>query len=498
MASDGERTSSPNRRRRRLWIAGSIVLGVIVLVLVSMVATDQSLFCDSCHEMRPYYQAWVAGSHYRHASCVQCHVASGIPADVVHKFTALSELWAHFASKPMFPAPGAGQRVLNSQCEYCHPSKKDRPPGLNFSHKQHAAKDIQCAVCHSQTGHAVTLVDLQSAGILRPGTTVPYSVIPASVGTAGPSVPGHTPVACVRCHDMLAMRCTACHSTAPSVHVAGANCAKCHTAEQAAWSSPKNLHAASAQQILGVPEHNRNEVPKDDCLLCHSMFQAIQFHASVDPSGTAPGSKIPTSSYGPVDDPASTYYSGAISHFITPVNAKGPWTITNGTDWQATKCEVCHEPSSTARYKLAKYGAWLDTQPQAAYIQLDTGMPTAYAYLFKKNAYVKTSYSDQTTISVHATKLCDSCHDPDDQGGDPAKIIGGTDYGPQGGDSRAYMTTSHAGLGCIDCHKPHDFMPEEDAAAVGDSKCNRPGCHTTAAKLAGPSGPGVVHTNHIP
>jgi nitrate/TMAO reductase-like tetraheme cytochrome c subunit len=498
MASNEEKPSPPDRRRRGFWIAGSIVVGVLLLAILSAVATDQSLFCDSCHEMRPYYKAWVAGPHYRPASCVECHVAPGIPQDVAHKFTALSELWAHFTSNPMFPAPGAAQRVSSSWCVQCHASKKDSPAGFDFSHKKHAAKGIQCVVCHSQTGHAVTLVELRSAGILRPGTTVPYSESPIPAGKAGNPVPGHAPVACIRCHDMLAMRCTACHVAAPGVHVAGKDCAKCHTSEKALWSSAKNLHSASAQQILGVADHNRAEVPKDDCLLCHSMFQAIQFNVVVDPAGTAPGTKIPKSSYGPVDDPASTYYSGAISHFITPVNAKGPWTITNGTDWQATKCEVCHEPSSTAKDKLAKYGAWLDTQPKAAYIQLDQGMPTAYSYLFKKNSYTRSVYTSQTAFAVHATKLCDSCHDPDDQGGDPAKVIGGVNYGPQGGDSRAYMTTSHVGLGCIDCHKTHDFTPEEDTAAVGDSKCNEPGCHTTAAKLAGPSGPGVVHTNHIP
>ena len=126
-------------------------------------------------------------------------------------------------------------------------------------------------------------------------------------------------------------------------------------------------------------------------------------------------------------------------------------------------------------------------------------MPTAYNHVFDgKKTYVKTSYSDQSTLSVQATKLCDSCHDPDDQGGDPAKMLGGRNYGPQGGDSRAYVTSAHASLGCVDCHKTHDFAPEQDSAAVKDGKCNALGCHTTARKLGGPSDPGFVHTNHIP
>jgi hypothetical protein len=289
-------------------------------------------------------------------------------------------------------------------------------------------------------------------------------------------------------------------------HVAGLDCTRCHEPQSTQWSSAEDLHAASAATILGVKAHNNAEVPKDDCLLCHSMFQAVGLHATVDPTGTASGTKVAKSAYGPVDDPAQTYYSGAVSHFITPVTAKGPWTITNASEWQATKCEVCHDPSSGATAKLAKYGAWLDSQPTAGYIQLDTGMPVAYAYLYetsqiKRNQgdYVRTDYKDQSAISVHGTKLCDSCHDPDDQGGDPAKVVSGRNYGPQGGDSRSYMTANHANLGCIDCHKGHTFAPETSAQAATDTKCIGMGCHNVGAPAPRTAtDPGVVHTNHIP
>lgn len=293
--------------------------------------------------------------------------------------------------------------------------------------------------------------------------------------------------------------CGADVTNPPVKHVAGMDCAHCHIAEQALWASSSDLHAASAREVLDVTEHNNAEVPKDDCLLCHSMFQAVQYHAVVDPTGTVSGTKIAPAVYGPVDDKTQTYYSVAVSHFITPATAKGPWAITNEGDWKATRCEVCHDPASKDLFKLAKYGAWLDSQPKAAYIPLDTGMPVAYNYVLSKGAYVKSDYARQTVISAHATKLCDSCHDPDDQGGDPAKVIGGVNYGPQGGDSRSYVTASHANLGCIDCHKSHDFTPESAAQAVLDVNCIGYGCHDRSTPLPkSPSDPGVVHVNHIP
>jgi hypothetical protein len=289
-------------------------------------------------------------------------------------------------------------------------------------------------------------------------------------------------------------------ATVPFKHVAGSECATCHQLQQAQWASPADLHSAPPQAVLGVTDHNSNEVPKDDCLLCHAMFQAVSLHAVVDPTGTAAGTKVPKSVYGPVDDPTQTYYSGAISHFLRPINTKGPWTISNGSDWRATKCEVCHEVTSSNPYSLAKYGAWLDSQPTGAYIQLKTGMPIAYNHVLKKsNTYVKTEYSDQSSVSALATRLCDSCHDPDDQGSDPAKIIHGANYGPQGGDSRAFVTADHANLGCVDCHQTHDFTPETVARAVYDPNCIGLGCHNvTAPAPTKPTDPGVVHTNHIP
>jgi hypothetical protein len=293
--------------------------------------------------------------------------------------------------------------------------------------------------------------------------------------------------------------CGASPTPPPFHHVAGLDCAKCHQEEQKDWSSPQDLHAASAAEVLGVADHNIAEVPKDDCLLCHAMFQAVSLRATVDPTGTVPGTKIPTSVYGPVDDTSQTYYSGAISHFLSPVNSKGPWTITSQSDWQATKCEVCHEPSSNDIHKLAKYGTWLDSQPKAGYIELDTGMPVAYNYVLQNSAYVRNAYEEQSALSIHATKLCDSCHDPDDQGGDPAKVINGKNYGPQGGDSRAYVTANHAGLGCIDCHKGHTFTPENSTQAQADTNCIGLGCHNERIPApTSPADPGVVHTNHIP
>jgi hypothetical protein len=239
-------------------------------------------------------------------------------------------------------------------------------------------------------------------------------------------------------------------------HVANANCAGCHATEQSQWAQAADLHALSPVACLTDATHNTSELLVDNCLKCHSTFQ----------------------------------YALGVAHFVTPVNQvgspAGTWTALNVADWQATKCEVCHDPSATNTAKLAKYGSILDGPWSAGYTSV-SALPAAYQKVIDiatgdTSTYI---YPDQTTLAVQATKLCNTCHDPADQGGDSAITQGGINYGPQGGDSRAYVGANHEGFGCIDCHAPHNFMPVNP-----DTTTACKSCHSVART-------GKVHFNHL-
>ena len=274
------------------------------------------------------------------------------------------------------------------------------------------------------------------------------------------------PTGCETCHGSTTQpaksggpsrtSCFSCHN-----HASDARCADCHLVQQRLWASAENLHAAAAADILANVDHNTAELLNDDCLKCHSPFQV--------PLGVA--------------------------HFVTPLNQTGQpagtWTVVNSGDWQATKCVACHDPVSTNINKLAKYGSVLDGSWKPSYTKI-SDLPSAYQTVVGPTGTVSTfTYVDQTTLAVQATRLCNSCHDPADQGGDPNITVGGIDYGPQGGDSRAYVTTSHQGLGCIDCHPTHDFTP---AAPETTASCAGSACHSTSKA---DSLPGKVHFNHL-
>ena len=274
------------------------------------------------------------------------------------------------------------------------------------------------------------------------------------------------PAGCESCHGSTTdpsksggtskVSCFSCHN-----HSTNAHCADCHPLQQGLWASANNLHAASVAEVLTNADHNTAEMLNDNCLKCHSPFQV----------------------------------SLGVAHFVTPVNQvgqpAGSWTALNAGDWQATQCGACHDPFSTNIDKLAKYGSVLDGTWKAGYTKI-SDLPAAYQTVIDATGVSSTfTYVDQTTLPVQATKLCSSCHDPADQGGDPNITVGGIDYGPQGGDSRSYVTTSHQGLGCIDCHPTHDFTP---TAPEATPSCAGVACHSISRTG---SLPGKVHINHL-
>ena len=288
---------------------------------------------------------------------------------------------------------------------------------------------------------------------------------------------------CTGCHGAnlkgqgLAPSCAGCHAF-PMAHTPGSDCGSCHASVLTEWASvvtSADKHAASAADVLLNVEHDSSELLVDACLNCHSMFQRVA--------------------------------GDTIDQFVTPIDTvvplgqvapAGTWTLVPGAPaWQATRCEVCHDVTSTAKGKLAKYGAYLDADPTATYLTPatletdDLGGPPTQMIFDGTSAYSAIALT-APTVGVDAVAICYSCHQWDDQGGDPNKIIGSVDYGSQGGDSRAFVTASHAYLTCIDCHPTHDFQPISPALK---SACGGASCHDADRSSALP---GVVHTNHIP
>jgi nitrate/TMAO reductase-like tetraheme cytochrome c subunit len=215
--SRGATARRSSRRRRRLLIWGAVLVVVLIAGAGSLVYTEQSSFCPTCHEMRPYYAAWLAGGHARSAQCVDCHVDPGLIAHLAHKPVALKEVWDHFFADSRFPNYTVD--MPNSRCTLCHAHAPARI-GSIFSHALHETK-THCRDCHMAVGHQVSLQALSAAGILKAGATGP----PVPTGQTPTRAAGHIKVVCQNCHDQATMRCSACHQ-AP--HDPRGECSNCH------------------------------------------------------------------------------------------------------------------------------------------------------------------------------------------------------------------------------------------------------------------------------
>jgi nitrate/TMAO reductase-like tetraheme cytochrome c subunit len=219
LPNGSSKTTLPARRGGTMRLSIWLTIGVVTLIALagSLVYTEQSSFCPTCHEMKPYYAAWQAGGHASRADCVDCHVDAGVIAHLAHKPTALKEVWDHFFADNRFP--NYSVVVPNSRCTACHTTVATKS-GSTFSHKDHA-KRATCQECHATAGHVVSLAALAAQGVLK--TAAATATVPG--GLSPSSAAGHKKVVCQDCHDQARMKCSACHQ-AP--HEPRGECSNCH------------------------------------------------------------------------------------------------------------------------------------------------------------------------------------------------------------------------------------------------------------------------------
>jgi nitrate/TMAO reductase-like tetraheme cytochrome c subunit len=326
------------RRRTR---TGSLAARIALVTAISLVAgvalfvgaavyTDQPSFCASCHEMKPYVEAWAAGPH-KDTWCVDCHVSKSLPARFAHKFASLKEVADHFSGRNTFPL-SAQASVPSSNCSACHASV-DPPAIAGFDHATHAAQG-PCEVCHGTSGHAVSRTALSAAGALNP-TVVPavFGNSIARVGQGKADVAGHVTVMCTRCHDLAQTGCAQCHAPA---HADRGACQQCHQA------GPKWVftHPAQAQctQCHQLPSNHFKPASGDlpSCTTCHASpgkswaFSHPQVTSGCDKCHTLPSNHF---------QPASGTLPPCISCHTKP-----------GTSWKfahpsaKADCQSCHAP----------------------------------------------------------------------------------------------------------------------------------------------------------
>ena len=254
--------SANKRARIAVVVALVVVVGAIAFVGVAR-ATDQSAFCKSCHEMKPYSAGWSAGVHADEAECIDCHVDAGFFPRLAHKVVALKEIYAHVTGDTSFPRTTPAE-VPDARCTKCH--QTIQPENSYVDHAAHQARGT-CASCHPEAGHSVSADALTAAGIynataaaLRSREATAGKVAAPGYGVA--NLATHREVVCTNCHDMVATGCAACHESGHDDR--GQDCASCHVP----GDSFKFVHTASSD--CASCHEIGHEDYKQPCQTCHT------------------------------------------------------------------------------------------------------------------------------------------------------------------------------------------------------------------------------------
>lgn len=143
-----------------IWIGFGVICCFVAMVGVYTFSTHPS-FCNSCHIMKPYYNAWKTSKHEGKAVCVDCHYppAKSLGEHLWHKFQASAQVIKYitrtYSSKPFAEIPDAS--CLRSGCHSTRllEGKVKTAKGIHFDHRPHLTetrreRKIRCVSCHSQ------------------------------------------------------------------------------------------------------------------------------------------------------------------------------------------------------------------------------------------------------------------------------------------------------------------------------------------------------------
>ena len=270
-AQPQEEQPLPARRRRlrRRWVVLIVVASVLaVLVIAAFVTahyTSRSSFCDTCHEMDPYYTSWQASSHAA-AECKDCHIPPGFIPYVEAKLFSIREVWVHFTGGAEAPL-AVTREIPAGSCLRCHAVPADLVlDNASFSHKLH--QDQRCATCHVRIVHT----DVNPPFYRSPGAmTICLQCHDGITAPAECSVchtPGHEPRGdCATCHGTDSWGSEFDHPFARTGGHADIACSDCHVDRAGAALIPgTGLYEASPEcASCHTPGHE----PRGACNTCH-------------------------------------------------------------------------------------------------------------------------------------------------------------------------------------------------------------------------------------
>ena len=127
--------------------------------------TLRPVFCNSCHNMEPYYKSWQESTH-KDVTCIECHFPPGVGGKVRGKVLGLVQLLKYVTgsagTRPSAEIPDASclrsgcheNRLLAGRVDY-RVKTLGKEIVIPFDHTPHLeegrrGKTLHCTSCHNQ------------------------------------------------------------------------------------------------------------------------------------------------------------------------------------------------------------------------------------------------------------------------------------------------------------------------------------------------------------
>jgi nitrate/TMAO reductase-like tetraheme cytochrome c subunit len=163
-------TQRPGRRFGWRLTRWGMFLALAFFMMAGMAAfgeySMQPAFCQSCHIMEPYYQAWHKSTH-KDVPCTDCHFEPGVQKTLYGKFQASSQAIKYitntYGSKPHAEIRDSSctregchdKRILEGKVDWKVTTERGGEVTIHFDHTPHLTlerrgKQLRCVSCHSQ------------------------------------------------------------------------------------------------------------------------------------------------------------------------------------------------------------------------------------------------------------------------------------------------------------------------------------------------------------
>jgi nitrate/TMAO reductase-like tetraheme cytochrome c subunit len=356
---------------RLIWGRGWKRFGIAVVVTLVLITafmiftleiTSQPRFCNTCHNMKPYYSSWQESSH-NHVTCTDCHFPPGLKNKVKGKFTALSMLVNYFTgiykrSKPWAEIPD--ESCMRSGCHETRllQGKATFKKKIIFDHEPHLeelrrGKKLRCTSCHSQIvqGSHISVTETTcflchfkgaETGEAVNACKICHKPPVAKDGDKSPLIYNHRMVVehkieCQKCHGDMKVgdgnvpkaRCHVCHDDMGKLNL--------YRDTPLMHKNHITDHKIECDQChMGIQHKSvaRTKYVKPDCHSCHPDFHNAQLYLFTGKGGR-----------GVPEHPSHMYLAGlncqACHIFYQPANGfklKGEFLKAHGGS-----CEPCHE-----------------------------------------------------------------------------------------------------------------------------------------------------------